>query len=156
VRSEMVRAWVESLLEELTGQEKITPDGDGDYPVRYRDSLYYVRLIGETHPVVQVFSVVVTEIHATPGLYESLNNLNRDIRFARAFWVRDQVLIERDLVGEELTRSDFHEACTAVATIADAVGDDLAKQHGGQAVTPTGHPNDVSSQDHRTFTGLYL
>ena len=56
MRTDMVRAFVESLLERLTGSEKVVPGADDDYPVRFRGALYYVRLVGDVDPVVQVFS----------------------------------------------------------------------------------------------------
>ena len=54
LRTDMVRAYVESLLERLIGAQQVSPDGDGDYPVRYQNALYYVRLVGDLNPVVQV------------------------------------------------------------------------------------------------------
>jgi hypothetical protein len=128
----MVRAYVESLLEKLIGTDHLVADDDGDYPVRYRDALYYVRLVGENYPIVQVFSIAVADIAGTPELMAALNELNSQIRFARAFWVRGQVLIEVDLIGETLEPVSFDNACQRVATITDDVAKQLAANHGGR------------------------
>lgn len=127
----MVRAYVESLLERLTGNDKVVADPDGDYPVRYKDALYYVRLIGETDPVVQVFATAVAGVPSSPALLEKLNEVNSLIRFARVFWVREQVLVESDLVGQTVDPEEFDSACRAVATITDHYGPLLAKEFGG-------------------------
>ena len=132
VRADMVRAYVESLLERLIGAQQVSPDDDGDYPVRYRNALYYVRLVGDVDPVVQVFSVAVSGVDPTPDLFEELNSINSSIRFARIFWVRDQVLIESEMVGEGVEPADFDNACRAVATITDHYGPLLAERFGGK------------------------
>lgn len=127
----MVRAYVESLLERLIGASQVTPDQDGDYPVRYQGALYYVRLVGQVDPVVQVFSVAVAGIRPTAALLKELNAINSTIRFARVFWVLDQVLVETELVGEGVEPADFDNACRAVATITDHYGPLLAERFGG-------------------------
>jgi len=131
MRADMVRAYVESLLERLTGSEKVVPDHDGDYPVRFHSALYYVRLIGDVDPTLQVFATAVRDIKATPALYERLNDINVNIRFARAFWIREQVLIEADLVGQTVDHEEFSAACLAVASITDHYGPTLAEEFGG-------------------------
>ncbi len=132
VRADMVRAYVESLLERLIGATQVSPDDDGDYPVRYRAPLYYGRLVGDVNPVVQVFSVAVSGIAATAALLEELNTINSTIRFARVFWVREQVLIESEMVGEGVEPVDFDNARRAVATITDHYGPLLAERFGGK------------------------
>ena len=57
MRADQARAYVETLLERLTGADKVQTDEDGDYPVVYQDLPYYVRVIGTEDPIVQVFSI---------------------------------------------------------------------------------------------------
>lgn len=53
---EIVTSHVETLIERITGVDKAVPDNDGDYPVRFRDALYWVRVSGsDEHPLVRVF-----------------------------------------------------------------------------------------------------
>ncbi len=160
MRADMVRAYVESLLERLIGAKQVSPDDDGDYPVRYRNARYHVRLVGDVDPVVQVFSVAVSGIAPTPALFKELNTINSSIRFARIFWVREQVLIESEMVGEGVEPADFDNACRAVATITDHYGPLLAERFGGKTAfadektEPTGPaapPEDVQAR-----TGQYL
>lgn len=157
----MVRAYVESMLERLIGAQQVTPDEDGDYPVRYRDALYYVRLVGSVDPVVQVFSVAVEGVPPTPELFEELNTINSTIKFARTFWVREQVLVESEMLGEGVEPVDFDNACRAVATITDHYGPLLAEKFGGKTAfadektAPTEHPQ-VPPEDEKARVGQYL
>lgn len=160
MRSDMVRAYVESLLERLIGATQVRPDDDGDYPVRYRDALYYVRLVGDVDPVVQVFSVAVSDVPPTPALFKELNTINSSIKFARTFWVRDQVLVESEMVGEGVEPVDFDNACRAVATITDHYAPLLAERFGGKTAfadekTETSGPPD-SPEEVQARTGQYL
>jgi hypothetical protein len=153
---DQARAYVESLLERLTGSEKVEADPDGDYPVRFRNCLYYVRVIGADAPVVQVFSVAVADVAATPELLAELNTLNSDIRFARAFHVRGQVLIETDVLAEALDPAGFENACNCIASVTLDVAPSLAARFGGRltfAEDPT--TADLEGPD-TVQTGQYL
>jgi Putative bacterial sensory transduction regulator len=132
MRTDQARAYVESLLAKFTQSDKVKPDGDGDYPVRFRNCHYYVRLIGNDIPVVQVFSVAVADVKVTPELLTELNALNSKIRFARAFCVQDQVLIETDVLAEALDPAGFKNACDCVAAITLEVAPGLAERFGGR------------------------
>ena len=161
VRADMVRAYVESLLERLIGAQQVSPDDDGDYPVRYRNALYYVRLVGDVDPVVQVFSVAVSGVAPTAALFKELNTINSTIKFARAFWVREQVLVETELVGESVEPADFDNACQAVATITDHYGPRLAEKFGGKTAfadekTKTATETAAAAADEVARTGQYL
>ena len=134
VKAEMVRSYVESLLEQLLEIEKITQDQDGDYPVRYRSALYFVRIVPGKYddPVVQVFATVLANIQPSPQLFESLNEINTQLHFTRIFWVAEQVLIESEIHWEALSPAGFNTACRDVAMGADYFGPRLAKALGGQ------------------------
>ncbi len=155
MRADMVRAYVESLIERLTGEDKVVPDEDGDYPVRYHSAAYYVRLVGDVDPVLQVFAIAVKDIEATPALYERLNGINADIRFARAFWVGKQVLVESDLVSQTLDKEEFDQACQAVGTITDHFGPLLADEFGGKTFFADEKDEQAPAED-GSNTGQYL
>jgi hypothetical protein len=133
-KTDMVRAYTESLLEQVLAVEKVRADKDGDYPVRYRSAQYYVRIDGRRAdaPVVQVFAIAVAGVAATADLYEAVNDINAQLHFARIFWVREQVLIEADLPGEGLSLSSFTAACETVAMAADYFGPRLVGLFGGK------------------------
>lgn len=131
-KTEMVRLLVESQLRVLTGSDQLAPDDDGDYPVRFRDALYYVRVLDDADPVVQVFSVALADIEKSAELLDALNDINCRLVFARTFWVRGQVLFEAEHLGMTLDAEDFINACETIARATDYFAPRLAEQFGGQ------------------------
>jgi hypothetical protein len=133
-RADMVRAYAESLLEQVLKTDRIRPDKDGDYPVRYQSALYYVRVDpGQNDdPVVQVFAKVLADITPSSELFEHLNEINTQLRFARIFWVRDQVLVESEMPGMALSLEGLGNACNTVGGAADYFGPRLAEVFGGK------------------------
>jgi len=133
-KSDMVRAYAESLLKQILGTNELQRDPDGDYRVRHESALYYVRVIPGVHddPIVQVFAIVLADVAPVPKLFERLNTVNTQLHFARAFWVGNQVLIESEIVGEDLSLSGFEIACRSVARAADYFGPRLAEEFGGK------------------------
>jgi len=130
--ADMVTSHVETLIERLTGVEKAKTDTDGDYPIRYRSALYFVRVVPAREPVVQIFSVAVNGIQFTDALARDLNEINARLHFCRTFWVRGQVLVESEHLGPSLTEADFHECALHVAEATDAFAKRLAERHGGR------------------------
>jgi Putative bacterial sensory transduction regulator len=156
VRADQARAYVESLLQRLTNSDKVGTDDDGDYPVQFRNCHYYVRVIGNDTPVVQVFSVAVADVDATPELLTELNTLNTDIRFARAFHVQRQVLIETDVLAEALDPAGFENACNCVASITLDVAPSLVARFGGRLTFADDSTNDDQPAPDAVPTGQYL
>ncbi|HEX9034411.1 MAG TPA: hypothetical protein VF834_21410 [Streptosporangiaceae bacterium] len=130
--AEMVTSHVETLIERLTGTDKAKPDADGDYAIRYRSALYYVRVVPAWKPVVQIFSVAVDGIQLTDALARELNDINTRVHFCRVFWVRDQVLVEAEHLGPSLAEADFDQCALNVAEVTDQFATGLAERHGGR------------------------
>ncbi len=130
--ADMVTSHVQTLIKRLTGADKVTVDPDGDYPIRYRSALYFVRVVPAWKPVVQIFSIAVDGIPLTDALARDLNEMNARLHFCRMFWVRGQVLVESELLGPSLTEADFHECALHVAEASDEFAKMLAERHGGR------------------------
>lgn len=130
MRPDMVLSYVRDLLERITG-ERPDPDPDGDLPVALGGALFYVRIASPTDPVVQVFSVAVADIEPSADLHAALNEINANLVFARAFHVKDQVLIESEIWGSDVNPANLDHACRNVASATDSHGTRLAKEFGG-------------------------
>ena len=129
----MVTSHVETLIERITGVDKATADHDGDYPVRYRDALYYVRVAGnDARPIVRVFSTVVADIEPSSDLYEAVNDINTRVGFCRCLWVNGQVLIESEHLGMTIRTEDLLELTESVASASDHFGPKLIERFGGK------------------------
>jgi hypothetical protein len=151
----MVRSYVETLIEHLTSADKAVPDKDGDYPIRYGNARYYVRVVEDHEPVIQVFSVAIDDVTFSQALACDLNTMNTQIHFCRVFWVENQVLVEAEHLGLSLDEDDFRACTDAVATATDSFAGGLAEHHGGRlAFEEAKDPAYTPPQDERT--GFYL
>jgi hypothetical protein len=148
LRRDVITAYVEKLLGTQTGSDRVVADEDGDYPVRFGSALYYVRLAGEPDPDVKVFAVALDDVPASAELLADLNDINSKLRFARAFHLREGVLVEADLVGESVDPLGFRTACEAVGHVADTIGTSLSKKYGGRRAS--------AANGDSLPTGMYL
>jgi hypothetical protein len=157
MRRDVIAAYVEKLLATLTDGVPVTADDDGDYPIRYRSALYYVRLVGDERPDVQVFAIAVAGVAASAELLADVNDINTRARFARVFHVRDQVLVETDLVGDAVEPNSFYNACRTVARITDDIGPELVAKHGGRTAFDDAKDADYAAPDlSEPSVGQYL
>lgn len=157
-KTDMVRAYAESLLKQVLDTEQVVRDPDGDYPVRFKSALYYVRLDSRSNddPVVQVFAVTLAKVEPSAELFEEINRVNSELRFARMFWVRHQVLIESEMIGEELSFAGFSTACRTVGGAADYYGPRLAERFGGKTAFANEQGPDYEPPQEARLPGFYL
>lgn len=131
-RIDRIRPYLEKLLQEGFGIPDLQPDPDGDYPFRYRSAGYYVRLVNELSPTVQVFSTVLRDVKRSSKLLQAVNDINANIAFARVYVVEHQIVVATELVAETLDAEELGNACNIVGRIADKVGSDLHAEFGGK------------------------
>ena len=101
-------------------------------PVVFGGAQSFVRVVGSTDPWVQVFSVAVAELDASPELMTQLNAINSDLRFAQTFHVGNQVLIEAEIWADDVNPANFSHACRNVAGATDSYGPAIRERFGGQ------------------------
>ena len=151
----MIESYIETLVERLTGVDKAYHDADGDYPIRYRRALYYVRVVHAGDPVVQFFSIALVDVDLTEKLALDINDISSRIRFCRAFWVNGQVLIESEHLALSLDEDDFRACTDAVARATDEHAPLLARHHGGRMAFEEAKDPEYTPPD-EPLTGLYL
>jgi len=122
---------VEEGLRTWLGVEHLERDEDGDYPIPVGSALVYVRVGDDRLPLVAIFSSVLTDVDESPSLFEALNDINRRIRFARAFWVGRTVVVATELAAVDVTAEQISFACMQLASLADHLDDVLHGRFGG-------------------------
>jgi hypothetical protein len=128
---------VEKALVSGLGVEKVFRDEDGDYPIRVGSALIFLRLLGGVPPLVQLFGPVLRGVAASPVLFEALNEINSRVRFARAFWANDQVVVAMELTSVDLAPEQIAFACVELGNLADHLDDGLHGRFGGATTFPT-------------------
>jgi hypothetical protein len=154
MRTDMVVSYVRDLVEQVTGVRP-EPDQDGDLPVRHLGADFYIRVVGDD-PVVQVFAVALADLASTPELHTALNDINRQLRFARTFHVADQVLIEHEIWGTDVNPQNLEYACRTVASAADHFGHQLSASFGGQLRFEESKSDSYTGNDTAPTYGMYL
>lgn len=132
MRQDMVQSYVRDLLETMTGTRP-EPDADGDLPVSFGRAQFFVRVVHPADPVVQVFSIAVAEIEASNELLIALNEINLNIKFARAIHVGRQVLIEFEIWGADVNPDNFAYACRTIGAATDTYAPPIVEKLGGVA-----------------------
>jgi hypothetical protein len=158
MKPDVAHVYVRDLIERLT-RERPEPDADGDLPVEFGGALFYVRVvgpIGEIGPWVQVFSVAVDDLAATPELMTELNQINSDLRFARIFHVGSQVLIEYEMWADDLTPENFAHACMNVSGATDVFAHRIQKAFGGTLRFEESKTEDYGKDPDPDRNGSYL
>ncbi|MDQ1437646.1 MAG: hypothetical protein QOK43_1275 [Acidimicrobiaceae bacterium] len=137
-RLDRIRPYLEKLLREGFNIPDLAPDPEGDYPLRYRSAGYYVRLMNELSPTVQVFSVALRDAKRSAKLFTAVNDINAHIAYARAYVVDRQVVVATELVADTLDAEELGNACTIIGRIADKIGPELQAQFGGHVLFEDG------------------
>ena len=91
-----------------------------------------MRIVGSTDPWVQVFSVAVADLEPSPDLMAQINEINRELRFARAFHVGSQLLFESEIWAEDVNPKNFDHACRNVARATDFFAPRVRERFGGR------------------------
>jgi hypothetical protein len=139
-----LRAW-------LTVDE-IVYDSDGDVPIRVGEAVIFVRC-DEDRGFAAVFCEVVTGVASSADLLEAVNEINTEIRGARAMVVDIGVMVAAEVEAGPGFEEALGRACDAVAAIANYWAPQLQQRFGGAlALGETSPPPPVAGGG----VGFYL
>ena len=122
---------VEEGLRRWLGIDRLERDEDGDYPIPVGSALVFVRLADGTLPMIAIFSTILTGVDESPSLFAALNDINRRIRFARAFSIAGTIIIATELPVVDITADQIAFACMQLGSLADHLDDVLHGRFGG-------------------------
>jgi T3SS (YopN, CesT) and YbjN peptide-binding chaperone 1 len=143
-RLDLLRPYVEKAVGEYLGIEpgKLIVNDDGTIPVTVGSAAYYIRLVDGDPAVLQVYSIMLEEMAKSPELFEALNGINRELYFAKLFWLDDQrIIAATEIVAETADKEEISNACNAIAWTADHYDTELHTKFGGKMYgqdAPTG------------------
>ena len=140
---------VDTALRHFLHAEEIFYDSDGDVPIRYGEAMVFVRLL-PNEGLVSVFSPVLFEVATSAGLLGALDDMNTEIRFARAVLRDTEVTVVAEVDSSTEMETSLAFACDAVAWASNHWGERLQTRFGGQ--TFFGEPRPAPTP----AVGLYL
>jgi hypothetical protein len=147
-RLEVLQPFVEKTVAEYLGIEQVQVWEDGTIPIRSGTTIVNVRLVeGEnpSHPILQVYSPMLSEIDSSSELLTKLNEVNSNLTFVRAFWTDRQVVLAMELLAESLDRDQVAHAVSLVSLAGNFWDSELNKAFGGKTYfaeepAPAGSP----------------
>ena len=120
-----------TVLRQVSGNDELDIDSDGDIPLRYGSAMVFVRAL-EDPPIVRVFSPALRDICAGVDLIQAVNQLNGQQLFVK--WAVDDasVVASIDLFGDPLTTEHLLHACGVVGEIVNDFDEPLQERFGGR------------------------
>ena len=126
-----LRLRVEALLGEAVREFKTV---SGRYEVPYQSTRIVVQPLDWTkgRTLLRVVAPIATAVPESPELYRRLSELNNTIVLGKFYFDDGTILVEHNLLGESVDRSQFRAALTSVAHHADHLADLLLADFGGR------------------------
>ncbi len=122
---------VKQAMRPLLGADEVTVDEDGDIPVRYGSVMAYIRVLKDM-PVVRIFSPVIYDIGEPADILATINDINKDVLYAKALWDGKAVLLAADVSGAPLAVQQLQRAYEAISQLADEYAHKLQDRYGGR------------------------
>jgi type III secretion system-like peptide-binding chaperone len=133
-RLEVLQPFVEKTIAAYLGIEEVKVWDDGTIPIRSGSTIVNVRLMeGDRpgHPVLQVYSPLLSDLDGSPDLFTKLNEVNANLTFVRAFWLDRQVILVMELLAENLDKDQVAHAVSLMSLAANFWDSELEKTFGG-------------------------
>jgi len=122
---------VEQGLRRWLRVDRLERDADSDYPIRVGSALIFVRVVEDELPMIAIFSTILAGVEEGPALFAALDDINRRIRFARAFSIGRTILVATELPVVDITADQIAFACMQLGSLADHLDDVLHGRFGG-------------------------
>jgi hypothetical protein len=118
-------------MKQFLDAEEVNRAEDGDIPLRFGSAMVFVRL-GDEPPLISVFAPMLWEVRAGAELFEAINGVNGNIRFARAVWDGKAVSLRCEVPAQPFVADHTLNAVAAVGSLADQIGEELQRRFGGR------------------------
>ena len=137
-KQDVIQSHLEVLMSEHLETDELIVNHDGEIGIAERSARVVARVKTYNHndPHIEIYSIMVDGVDADPGLYEALNDINRRLSHARAFWVDSKVVVAGELAGAAASRDDIDCLCNEVGSCAVSEGPKLAATFGGEVAFP--------------------
>lgn len=132
-----VRERIEAIIEEAVDVFGVAQDEHGNYLLHRKVLPVLGRLDDDEPGVFRVFAALLREVAESAELLSELNDLNRNLGFARLVHADNQVLAAIDLPATTMIALELEEAIDRVVDIGERVMPMLAAVYGGhEAIGP--------------------
>jgi len=150
-----VRAVVAELMK--TTPAELPVDDEGEISIRSGSAMVFVK-VSDDPPMVEVYSPVLTKVHATERLYERLSTLTRSMPVGRLYLTDDTVWASIAVFGRDFQPSHLSLAIRVMTGLADQLDDKLQGDFGGHVFFGDALPErrETAAEERDERTGMYL
>jgi hypothetical protein len=134
-RLEVLQPFIEKTVSEYLGVDDVQVWEDGTIPIRSGTTVVNVRLVqgqNASHPILQVYCPLLSEVDSSPELLSKLNDVNANLSFVRAFWTDRQVILAMEMLAESLDRDQVAHAVSLVSLAGNFWDSELNRAFGGK------------------------
>jgi hypothetical protein len=132
-RQTVVQSHLEVLMQEYLEVEELKVTDVGEIHVRTEESSYTARIRKDRRePHLEVFSFVLVDVDADPGMFEALNGLNCALTHCRIFWRDGAIVVSGELIGAVTEMPSLACLITEIVSTADDDGPQLQAVFGGK------------------------
>lgn len=130
---ETLEQFVDHTLRAFLGVDQLERDEDGDIPIRSGSSMCYVRVIDadEAPSRVRFICPLIGSAKKSFELFESLNEINRQLILGRVVLDAEQVILEGEILANSLIAEELIWALETMAATADYFDSRLSARYGG-------------------------
>ena len=121
---------VRGILAERIGVPEVAVDADGDIPLSNGVAQVFVRVQPDA-PVISVFGSVIWDIGTPLDIAETVNQINGQMRFGRAWWNGKGVFLSSDVIADPLDGANTWNAVMAVMSLIAEHAPKLQERYGG-------------------------
>lgn len=106
---EVLTPWVQKVVQEVLELDHLHRDDDGDITIPLERTVMYVRFGNSPHdiPTVRLFGPLLKEVEPSQGLYEKLNEVNRDSSYLRFYFIDGVIWVSMEFVAESFRHEDL-------------------------------------------------
>ena len=120
-------------MQEYLEVEELKVTDAGEINVRTEEASYTARVRKDRRePHLEVYSVVLVDVDADPGMFEALNGLNRSLTHCRIFWRDGSVVVAGELIGAVTEMPSLACLISEVVSTADDDAPQLQSVFGGK------------------------
>lgn len=129
---EHFRQWLLKNVKEISNQDSLEPDDDGDIPVDSGSARTYVS--PRNKPLsADIYSILLENVNESPEMLATLNNINCQTPFVKIKYLAEekQITLHHEVMAEFISQKSLAKHLSLVVKMADSLDTELQRNFGG-------------------------
>ncbi len=129
---EHLRQWLLKNVKEITDNESLEPDDDGDIPIDAGSARTYVSVRGKPLSA-DIYSILLENVNESPEILATLNKINCQTPFIKIKYIAEekQVTLHHEVMAQFISQKSLAAHLMLVVAMADSLDTELQRDFGG-------------------------